>query len=57
LCFLKTTTKTTTTTKTKTLKVKMLSWPKRGSGWVGEWGWVGMGDFWYSIGNVNELNT
>ena len=30
--------------------------PKRGSGWVGEWGWVGMGDFWYSIGNVNELN-
>jgi hypothetical protein len=30
---------------------------KRGSGWVGEWGWVGMGDFWYSIGNVNELNT
>jgi hypothetical protein len=24
--------------------------PKRGSGWVGEWGWVGMGDFWYSIG-------
>jgi hypothetical protein len=31
--------------------------PKRGSGWVGEWGWVGMGDFWYSIVNVNELNT
>jgi hypothetical protein len=31
--------------------------PKRGSGWVGEWGWVGMGDIWYSIGNVNELNT
>jgi hypothetical protein len=28
-----------------------------GGGWVGEWGWVGMGDFWYSIGNVNELNT
>jgi hypothetical protein len=24
-------------------------------GWVGEW--EGMGDFWYSIGNVNELNT
>jgi hypothetical protein len=23
----------------------------------GEWGWVDMGDFWYSIGNVNELNT
>jgi hypothetical protein len=31
--------------------------PKRGSGWVGKWGWVAMGDFWYSIGNVNELNT
>jgi hypothetical protein len=30
---------------------------KRGSGWAGEWGWVDMGDFWYSIGNVNELNT
>jgi hypothetical protein len=30
--------------------------PKRGSGRVGDWGWVGMGDFWYSIGNVNELN-
>jgi hypothetical protein len=28
--------------------------PKRGSGWVGEWG-GSMGDFWYSIGNVNEL--
>ena len=31
--------------------------PKRGSGWAGEWWWVDMGDFWYSIGNVNELNT
>ena len=31
-------------------------WPKRGSGWLGEWG-VGMGDFWDSIGNVNEENT
>jgi len=30
--------------------------PKRGSGWVREWG-VGMGDFWDSIGNVNEENT
>jgi hypothetical protein len=30
---------------------------QRGSGGVGEWGWVGMGDCWYSIGNVNELNT
>jgi hypothetical protein len=28
--------------------------PKRGSGWVGEWGWVGMGDFWYSIGNASS---
>jgi hypothetical protein len=27
------------------------SGPKRGSGWVG------MGDFWDSIGNVNEENT
>jgi hypothetical protein len=30
---------------------------KKGSVWVGEQGWVAMGDFWYSIGNVNELNT
>jgi hypothetical protein len=30
--------------------------PKSGSGWVGEWG-EGMGDFWNSIGNVNEENT
>ena len=30
--------------------------PKRGSGWVGGWG-EGMGDFWDSIGNVNEENT
>jgi hypothetical protein len=28
-----------------------ISW----SGWVGEWG--SMGDFWDSIGNVNEENT
>jgi hypothetical protein len=27
-----------------------------GSGWVGEWG-ESMGDFWDSIGNVNEVNT
>jgi hypothetical protein len=26
-------------------------------GGAGVWGWVDMGDFWYSIGNVNELNT
>jgi hypothetical protein len=31
--------------------------PGGGSGWVGEWGGVGMGDFWDSIGNVNEENT
>jgi hypothetical protein len=32
------------------------SGPKRGSGWVGEWGgWI-WGDFWGSIGNVNEEN-
>jgi hypothetical protein len=31
--------------------------PKSGSGWVGEWGEEGMGDFCDSIGNVNEENT
>jgi hypothetical protein len=31
--------------------------PKRGSGWVGEREGVGMGDFWDSIGNINEENT
>jgi hypothetical protein len=31
--------------------------PRSGSGWVGEWGGEGMGDFWDSIGNVNEENT
>jgi hypothetical protein len=30
--------------------------PKSGSRWVEEWG-EGMGDFWDSIGNVNEENT
>jgi hypothetical protein len=30
---------------------------KRGSGWVGNWGGVGMGDLWDSIENVNEENT
>jgi hypothetical protein len=30
--------------------------PKRGCGWVGEW-WVGMGDLWDSIENVNKENT
>jgi hypothetical protein len=28
--------------------------PRGGSGWVGEWVWEGVGDFWDSIGNVNE---
>ena len=30
---------------------------KVGVGGQGSEGLVGMGDFWYSIGNVNELNT
>jgi hypothetical protein len=30
---------------------------RSGSGWVGELGGEGMGDFWDSIGNVNEENT
>ena len=30
---------------------------KKGEGGGRESGWVDMGDFWYSIGNVNELNT
>ena len=31
--------------------------PRSGSGWA--WKWVGecVGDFWDSIGNVNEINT
>ena len=29
----------------------------RGNGWVGEMEWKGMGDFWDSIGNINEENT
>jgi hypothetical protein len=31
-------------------RAKKGEWVGRGVGWV-------MGDFWYSIGNVNELNT
>jgi uncharacterized coiled-coil DUF342 family protein len=31
--------------------------PRRGSGWVGEWVGEHVGDFWDSIGNVNEINT
>ena len=29
----------------------------RWSGWVGEWVREHVGDFWDSIGNVNEVNT
>jgi hypothetical protein len=29
--------------------------PRGWSGWVGEWVWEGVGDFWDSIGNVNEI--
>jgi hypothetical protein len=38
------------------LQYRGMSEPKSGSGWVGEWG-EGMGDFWDSIGNINEENT
>jgi hypothetical protein len=31
--------------------------PKSGSGGVGDRGGEGFGDFWGSIGNVNEENT
>jgi hypothetical protein len=31
--------------------------PRSGSGWVGEWVGECVGDFWDSIGNVNEINT
>jgi hypothetical protein len=31
--------------------------PRSGSGWVGEWVVEHVGDFWDSIGNVNEINT
>jgi hypothetical protein len=31
--------------------------PTSGSGWVGEWVGECVGDFWDSIGNVNEINT
>jgi hypothetical protein len=30
---------------------------KSRSGWVGEWVGEHVGDFWDSIGNVNEINT
>jgi hypothetical protein len=31
--------------------------PRSGSVWVGEWVGECVGDFWDSIGNVNEINT
>jgi len=31
--------------------------PRGRSGWVGESVWEGVGDFWDSIRNVNEINT
>jgi hypothetical protein len=31
--------------------------PRSGSGWVGDWVEEHVGDFWDSIGNVNEINT
>jgi hypothetical protein len=31
--------------------------PRSGSGWVGEWVWEDVEDFWDSIGNINEINT
>jgi hypothetical protein len=30
--------------------------PRSGSGWLGEWVGECVGDFWDSIGNVNEIN-
>jgi hypothetical protein len=30
--------------------------PRSGSGWLGEWVGKCVGDFWDSIGNVNEIN-
>jgi hypothetical protein len=30
---------------------------KRWSGWMGEWVWEGVGDFWDDTGNVKEMNT
>jgi hypothetical protein len=31
--------------------------PRSGSGWVGDWVGEHVGDFWDSIGAVNEINT
>jgi hypothetical protein len=31
--------------------------PRSGNGWMGEWVGERVGDFWDSIGNVNEINA
>jgi hypothetical protein len=31
--------------------------PRSGSGWLGEWVGECVGNFWDSIGSVNEINT
>jgi hypothetical protein len=31
--------------------------PRSGSGWVGKWVGEHVGNFWDSIGNINEINT
>jgi hypothetical protein len=39
------------------LQYRGMPGPRSGSGWVGEWVGERVGDFWDSIGNVNEINT
>jgi hypothetical protein len=39
------------------LDTQTLYAPVQGNARAKKGEWVGMGDFWYSIGNVNELNT
>jgi hypothetical protein len=36
---------------------KKWQWVGGGVGWVGEWVGESVGDFWDSIGNINEINT
>jgi hypothetical protein len=36
---------------------RRMTGPRSRSGWVGEWVRESVGDFWDSIGNVNEINT
>jgi hypothetical protein len=38
-------------------RVSSCIWIRRWPGWVGEWVGEHVGDFWDSIGNVNEINT